>query len=109
MTTVVIQHVQQNDAGLAYTVTINDANGPFDVSRASLVQYLFQKPDGSMLTVNASFVNDGTDGQVVYITGPSDFDQPGTWSHQVYIVIGSSHKYSNTTRFKVYPNLPLEV
>jgi hypothetical protein len=104
-----IQEIHENDRGLLYTATVMDADGVVDLSAATLIEYRFQKPDGSMLIVPVSLVTDGTDGKIKYSTQTTDFDQPGTWRHQVYIEFGPDEKYSNITKFKVFPNLPLPI
>ena len=102
-----IQEIHENDSGLSFIVTVMDADGVVDLSLAGVLEFHFQKPDGSMLISPAFFVNDGVDGQVYHDTSPTDFDQPGIWRHQVYAEIGPDQKYSNITKFRVYPNLPL--
>lgn len=108
-TVIPIQEIHAHDKGLSYIVTVMDKDGAVDLSAATLVEFHFQKPDGSMLIVPATFVTDGVDGRVTYDTQSTDFDQTGTWKHQVYAEIGPDAKWSNITKFKVYPNLPLEV
>lgn len=104
-----IQEIHMNDTGLDFIVTVKDADGVVDLTNASVIEFRFQKPDGSMLTVPASKVSSGSDGKVKYTTTPTDFDQSGQWRQQVYAEIGPDRKYSNITKFRVYPNLPLEV
>src|SRR4051794_21915579 len=96
-----IQEVHMFDKGLAYIVTVMDDDGVVDLSAASLIQYHFQKPDGSVLVVPVEKFSDGSDGKVIYYSEPTDFDQSGTWRHQVYIEIGPDAKWSNITKFKV--------
>jgi phosphodiesterase/alkaline phosphatase D-like protein len=107
-TTPIIQQIQVGDAGLDFRAVVRNADGPIDLSLATVVQFHFQKPDGSFLSVAAMLPNSGSDGVTSYVTGPTDFDQDGTWRHQVYYEIGPLRVYSNITKFKVYPNLPLE-
>jgi hypothetical protein len=109
MATIPIQEIHANDRGLSYIVTVQDRDGVVDLSNATLIEFHFQKPDGSMLVVPASLVTDGVDGRVSYKTDTSDFDQTGPWRHQVYVEIGPDRKWSNITKFKVYPNLPLQI
>lgn len=104
-----IQEIHVHDKGLSYVVVVKDKDGIVDLSNASLINFHFQKPDGTTLIVPARLFTDGSDGRVVYDTESSDFDQTGIWRHQVYIEIGSDQKWSNITKFKVFPNLPLEI
>lgn len=104
-----IEEIHEFDQGLTFSVTVKDRDGPVDLSEATVIEFHFQKPDGSMLVVDALRVNDGSDGQVAYVTADTDFDQAGTWKHQVYLEIGPNEKWSNINKFKVFPNLPLEI
>jgi hypothetical protein len=105
---ILIQEIHEDDVGLWFIVTVMDADGIVDMSQATVIKFRFQKPDGSLIVVDAKLLHDGTDGQVVYVTQPGDFDQPGTWKHQLYAEIGPDQKWSNIVKFKIYPNLPLQ-
>jgi hypothetical protein len=105
---ITIQQIRAGDAGLDFRMVVQDQAGPIDLSLATTVQFHFQKPDGGYLSVVATLPNGGSDGVASYITTPTDFDQDGTWRFQVYYEIGPSRVYSDITKFKVYPNLPLE-
>lgn len=98
----------EHDAGVEFLVTIKDQTGAVkDISAATATQYLFQKPDGSVLTVDASFKTDGTDGQLSYVTTNDDLDQIGLWKMQVYLVFNGNHKYSDIGRLRIRDAIPL--
>lgn len=78
---------------------------PLDVSDASLIQLTYQRPSGLPLIVNASLINDGTDGLVKYITQPGDLNVKGNWKVQVYIEIDDKKFHSEIDSFVVYGNL----
>jgi hypothetical protein len=93
---------------IQFEITIKDQdNIVVDLSSATTKQFLFQKPDGSLLTKSASFLTDGTDGTVVYRTSILDFDQVGKWRYQVYLIYSSNEQHTDITKFQVLPNLPL--
>jgi hypothetical protein len=107
-TVIPIQEIHANDAGLNFDTVVRDQDGNLINLANGTVTYYFQKPDGSLLTTAATFVTDGTDGMVRYTTVATDFDQTGTYRHQVKVVIGPVTLWSNINKFRVYPNLPLE-
>lgn len=101
-----IGEIHQNDVGTIFLVTIKDENDAVvDVSTAITKNLIFKKPDGTIETRAASFVTDGTDGQIKYITVSGDLDTHGAWSLQAFVDFGSTEWYSDISKFKVYPNL----
>lgn len=88
--------------------TLSNCDGvAIDISTATTKKWLFQKPDGSLLTVDGDFLTDGTDGILVYRTTPFDLDQSGTWRYQIHVIFNSNEQYTDITKFKVFANLPL--
>jgi hypothetical protein len=70
----------------------------------SVLQYKFQKPDGSIMIKDATLDQDG---YVVFTTQDGDFDQIGLWKYQVYFERGSVKHHTDYASFRVHPNLPL--
>ncbi len=100
--------VQQSDIGIALVIKIVDqSNVAVDVSSAATIEFLFQKPDGTFVTVIGEFATDGTDGRVRYVTEANDLDIPGTWKYQTHVVMGPVSLYSTVGKFKVKSNLPI--
>lgn len=97
--------IHYGDVGTSLQVTVKDGNDVLDVSAASTKQILLLKPGGDLLTKTASFVTDGTDGVIKYVTISGDLDELGMWKIQVYVVIGSSEWHSDVGTFKVFPNI----
>ncbi len=67
---------------LSTTITriVSGAEVPVDVSGTSSVTIEVQKPDGEVLTpLVASFVTDGTDGQVTFTDTVGLFTDAGRW------------------------------
>lgn len=89
-----------------FIITITEECEPLDISTSTSKIIYFTKPDGSLLVKTASFVTDGTDGQVHYATIDGDLDQPGMWKIQAAIEFGSGSMYSSVIKsFKVFCNL----
>jgi hypothetical protein len=77
--------IHVGDIGMAFRATAVDQDGvPINVSNYT-IKFLFKKPDGTVVQKNGSFVSDGIDGKVQYITLAGDLDQKGTWKMQVRI------------------------
>lgn len=103
-----IGEIHVDDVGIVFTITIkNENNVVVDLSAATTKEFHFQKPDGSMLIRSGSFVTDGTDGGLQYMTQAGDLDQSGNWKYQIYLVISANVSYTDISKFKVFPNLPL--
>jgi hypothetical protein len=102
--------LRKDDFGTVFTLTVKDeAGNTVDVSSASGAtdkQVIFKKPsDGEILTKNASFVTDGTNGQVSYTTVSGDIDEAGHWEMQAKVVLTSGTFKSDTADFFVGANL----
>lgn len=70
------------DTGTIFKVTITDSGSPVNLSSgiSGSNVLLMRKPDGTVLTLPAVFVNDGTDGLIKYtVSASSVLDQSGTW------------------------------
>lgn len=73
------------DIGTALRLTVTEDGSALDVSGAGNAYIKLRTPDGRLLTKNASFVDDGTDGQIQYVTQANDLDVPGKWRIQGYL------------------------
>lgn len=97
--------IHKGDIGTAFQVTLKDGSTTLDLSTATTKQLKFKKPAGTIVTKTASFITDGTDGAIEYVTVDGDLDEAGNWNIQAYIVIGSTAFHSDLGDFIVYPNL----
>jgi len=97
--------VHKNDIGTAFRVTVQDGDTVVDVSGATIKQIIFQKPSGTTVTQTATFVTDGTDGQIQYVTVSGDLDEAGKWIMQGYVVLAAWQGHSDMYQFEVYENL----
>lgn len=93
------------DVGTVFTITVQDGDDVVNISTATLKQIIFQKPDDTTLTKTASFVTDGSDGQIKYTIIAGDLDVPGRWRIAAYIEMPSGKWHTDITTFQVYENL----
>lgn len=94
------------DIGTIFEETLTDENGAaVDVSSASVKNFFFQKPDGTVTTKPTSFSSDGKDGKMRYVTVANDLDQSGTWKVQGYVELSSGKWRSSIKTFVVHSNL----
>ncbi len=106
MTCTIPSQVQFNDIGTVFRLTILDQDGAVvDVSGASVKKILFQSPGGVLDTQDAEFSDDGSDGQIEYVTVDGDLDETGVWSIQAKVTMVAGTWYSETKTFAVQANL----
>ena len=99
---------QVGDTGALIQVTVLDEDSllPKDLSGVITKQLWLGPPNGPRREYDATFITDGTDGQLEYSTGTGDLDEGGTWSVQAYYVTAASkEKHSTLGEFTVYDNI----
>lgn len=93
-----------NNIGVAFKATIQEDGAAVDVSTASTKQIKFTKPDGTVETKTATFVTDGTDGVIQYVTVDGDLDMTGGWKATGYVEgLGGFTGHSTDHEFRVEP------
>jgi hypothetical protein len=97
--------LQVNNIGTALRVTIMEDGAASNISAATTKQFIFSKPDGTSLTVTASFYTTGADGILTYAFVSGDLNVAGVWRYQVYLVIGSSQYRTDVGEFYVHSNI----
>lgn len=98
--------IHVGDTGVSFQFTVKDQDSvAVDVSGATTKQLKFKKPGGTTVTQTASFVTDGTDGKIEYISDDGDLDEAGDWEIQVYVVLASGKKHTQRQHFKVFANI----
>jgi ABC-type Mn2+/Zn2+ transport system ATPase subunit len=99
-------NIHVGDFGITFKFTVLDQDDSIlDISTASGMLLNFEKPDTSQIYKDGSWLTDGTDGQIVYVTESGLFDQSGYWKVNAVV---SSETYRHTTnivRFKVEEDL----
>ena len=97
--------IHKGDIGTQFTVTVQDGTTVVDISTARTKQLIFKKPGGTILTKSTSFVTDGTDGKMQYVSVDGDLSDDGVWKMQGKVIIGGNTFSTDITSFKVYRNL----
>lgn len=101
-----MQEVQKDDIGTVLEITIKDQdNAVVNLASATTTEVIFKKPGGTKVTKTATFVSDGSDGQIRYAFVDGDLDIKGIWRFQGYIVLPNGEWYTSIREFKVIDNL----
>lgn len=102
-------HIQVGASNLAIKLQVREGNSVVNISSASGMTIIIEKPDSTIMSASASLFTDGVDGIMIYYTsGSGDLDQAGEYNMQGYLVTSSFSGYTTPVSFTVYPNLPLE-
>ncbi len=105
MVTLLTDKVFVGDIGTSFRATIKEDDTAVDISTATTKQLIFEKPDGTIITRTASFVTDGTDGVIEYLSIAGDLDIGGDWRIQAYIIMSGWTGRTDIVEFKIYDNL----
>ena len=101
MSTTIAASPNVGDVGTSIQLIVTENGVPVNVSTATLLQITFSKPDASIVVKTASFVTDGTDGNIKYVTVAGDLDQSGTWSLQADVTMPGGVWSSDIQKMKV--------
>lgn len=94
--------VRVDDIGTTLKMKVLKTDGTdYPLTDYDVLQYKFQKPDGSTISRDADLEDD----EVIYTTQAGDFDQVGLWKYQVYFEIGPVKHHTDRGSFRVYSNL----
>ena len=77
--------IQVRDSGTQIILKVREAGRRMDLRGATATRLVLTKPDGNAFVRDASFVTDGADGALLYVTGTGEVDQPGLWHVQAEI------------------------
>ena len=100
--------IHLGDIGTSFQITLRDGEGIVDISSAvgaGTKTITFKKKSGVVVEKEASFLDDGVDGILKYLTILDDLDELGTWEIQAKVILTSGTWRSNIEKFKVYENL----
>lgn len=102
-----MKEVHVNDYGWTIYITVmGKDNNPLDLTLSNSVEISFSKPNSQISFLKtASFVTDGSDGQVYYTIQSGDIDEIGTWQIQVITTSSNSTLRSNIEKLKVLRNI----
>lgn len=90
-----------NDEGTRIELEIQEDGVVVDISTASVTKIKLKKPDGTILTKDAAFVTDGSDGLIQYFIEQGVLDTVGLWTARGYVEIGSWKGHSTVYNFNV--------
>ena len=97
---------QVANAGIQLVVQFLDANGdPLDISGATSLQIAIQQPDGTQVLTAASYVSNGIDGQLYYVTTATDLLEAGLCYVQGQVVVGGSTLTTALGQFEASANI----
>jgi hypothetical protein len=94
--------LRQYDYGGYIEATVYDLDDEVvDLSTATALHFVFQRPDDVIVSKTASVVTDGTDGKMRYLFADGDLALSGIWEYQVVLVFSGAEFYSDLGTFFV--------
>lgn len=97
---------QIGNAGLQFKVTFLDSEGqPLNISGATAKKINLLKPDGTMVQKTASYLTNGIDGAIYFVTGANDIDAAGLWYVQGEVTVGGSTLTTALGQFEANANI----
>lgn len=99
-----VKRIFLGDVGTVFEATITENGTAVDISSATAKQIIFERADGSLLTVSAAFKTDGTDGIIVYTTLVGNINILGMWGWRGKVTLSSGGPFSTEQKsFRVNP------
>lgn len=100
-------NVHIGDVGTLFKPRFVDGNGVVvDISSASVLTIIFNRPNGTGFSRTMTFLTNGVDGRGKYLSVEGDIDVEGQWSMEGYVELPSGHWHSDVQQFPVKSNLP---
>lgn len=97
---------QVANAGIQILVQLLDEDQePLNISGATALTLAFQLPDGTLISKTASYLSNGIDGQIYYVTTASDFIEAGLTYVQAQVTVGGATLTTAWAIFTVHANL----
>lgn len=103
-----IDDLHVGDEGTIIRLEFKDGASVVDISTATVWKIKFKKPSGVVVTKDAVFTTDGSDGLIQYVTeagAANILDEAGEWEIQGYIEMPSWKGHSETIKALVRDNL----
>ena len=97
--------IHVDDIGTQFEITIKDGDNLVNLSAATDMTIIFQKPDKITIEKIATLLTDGTDGRMKYSTIVGDLNIAGNWKIQAKVSLPAGVWKSDISEFKVYKNL----
>lgn len=99
------EKIQIEDIGTSIRIRVQENNVNVDISPATSMKIFLKKPSGVTSTKVASFVTDGTDALMHYVSVSGDIDEIGTWKAQGWVRLPQGDFFTEVTSFKVNRNI----
>lgn len=93
--------IHVGDTGIRLRATIKENGSTLDISAATALEMRLRGPDGAIETLTASFVTDGTNGQVEAQTGSGDLYMDGEWEARPHFSLDGWSGHTGALRFRV--------
>lgn len=104
------QIAQEGDGDIQVVISVIDDSGvAVDISGASALVLLMQKPDGTTFSKTSTLINNGRDGKMGYALDASDLDQSGIYQFQGSFAIVGVPKSTIVGQVKVAENIVIVV
>ena len=95
-----------DDVGTLLLTTILDQDSnPVNISNYLILRMFILKPNDDLIKKDCFLYTDGTDGQIGYVLEEGDFNIAGNYKYQAFVVIPQGVFYSDTSKFKVHPEI----
>ncbi len=102
---------QVTDMGISIIVQVLDSSGnPVNLRTASSLTIITTRPSGVVTETKASFLTNGFDGNMYFVTSPSSpagtgLDEVGIWQVQAKIVTSGLTQFTTVGYFQTFGNL----
>jgi len=100
-----LQNIVNGAYGFVIDLTVQQDGVAQDISAFSAVTFLFEDPDGVVISHVAGFKTDGSEGIVRYTVADGDIDQEGNWRVQVVLSSASASVPTRWLGFRVESKL----
>lgn len=97
--------IHMYDEGTELRFQVKDNGLPKPVQMATAKKLIMERPDGTSIVKDLSFITDGEDGLLKYVTLSTDFNQEGHWRFQLKLTFANGLWRSNVIRQYVFANL----
>ena len=98
--------IHKDDLGTVFRITVKDeTETAVDLSNCLEKYIVFEKPNNTIVSKEATFYTDGTDGIIQYTVESGFLDQAALWRLQGYVVEPSGAWRTDIYEFKVHKNL----
>jgi hypothetical protein len=91
------------DVGGVLRLTVMEDGAAKNIASASTTEFRITKPDGTVVTVTASFNSTGADGKLIYVFQTGDLNLAGDYIVCIHLVLGGFNGHTTPYAFTVKP------